>query len=247
MKRFFILTALFLAWAVPNAPAQAMDYVLAMSWEPAFCAQMAQQGRGDKPECKQLAGTYGATNLILHGLWPQPESNSYCGVPASVKQYDKPGQWDRLPAVQYSTSETVKQEGTYMPGAVSYLDRHEWTKHGTCSGQIPDAYFTQAMGLVSSMQGTRTAKLLADNVGGTITSDALCSTLAADFGSKIMKSAQINVSQVKVNGRKQSVLGEVWIYLSDATAPLALSPQNLVQGYGSLKCDKRPLGVLAAK
>jgi len=58
--------ALAVASASLHATAQtSYDYLLlAASWEPGFCASH------DTPECTNLAGTYAATSLSLHGLWP---------------------------------------------------------------------------------------------------------------------------------------------------------------------------------
>ncbi|MBY0430958.1 MAG: hypothetical protein K2Q10_07165 [Rhodospirillales bacterium] len=249
MRRLIAFASLTMALTTASGGARAADYVLAMSWEPAFCALQAAKGRaGDKPECgTRLPSSYGATNFILHGLWPQPESNSYCGVPADIRQYDVPGQWDKLPAVQYGKDGTKAEMATYMPGAVSYLDRHEWTKHGTCSKMIPDDYFTLGFGLVKEMANTRTAKLIAANIGKDVQSSKLCDSLAADFGSTIMKSAEIKTSQVTRNGRKQTVMSEIWIYLTDREdGKLALSPFHLATGYGTLKCGNQPLRVVAS-
>jgi ribonuclease T2 len=44
------------------------EYVLAVSWQPAFC-----EAHADKPECaSQEPGRFDATHFTLHGLWPQP-------------------------------------------------------------------------------------------------------------------------------------------------------------------------------
>ena len=51
-------------------PGTGREYVLAVSWQPAFC-----EGHADKPECaSQTEARFDASNLTLHGLWPQPRS-----------------------------------------------------------------------------------------------------------------------------------------------------------------------------
>jgi len=243
MRRLFITILAALAVTVVSATAHADDYVLALSWEPAFCAIKASDGHvDDRPECSQINGTYSTANLILHGLWPQPESNSYCDVPASVSQFDKPGLWDKLPPVPYTDPSTPKQLLAYMPGIQSYLDRHEWTKHGTCSKQTPDAYFTKATDLLKQMNGSRTGTLISANAGGAITSSQLCSALVADFGGKVLNSATLKVTKV---GR-ESVLSELWLYISDDDqGNLKLGPHNLTGTGGRVRCTDQPIRLLS--
>ena len=71
------------------------EYVFALSWQPAFC-----ETKSSKPECQaQTAGGFDATHFTLHGLWPQPNGNFYCQVPASDKANDNPAHWADLPPV----------------------------------------------------------------------------------------------------------------------------------------------------
>jgi ribonuclease T2 len=91
-------------------------YVLALSWSPSFCEGRERRGMqcaGDKP-----------FSFVVHGLWPQftkgfPE---FCAVPAP--------DLDRR---------TVSSMLDIMPAP--NLVKHEWEKHGTCSGLTPYAYF----------------------------------------------------------------------------------------------------------
>ena len=49
------------------------NYVLALSWQPAFC-----EANPGKRECRWQTGSrYDASYLSLHGLWPQPASLQY--------------------------------------------------------------------------------------------------------------------------------------------------------------------------
>jgi len=70
-----------------------------------------------------------------------------------------------------------------MPGSRSCLDRHEWTKHGTCSGLGGDAYFDAAARLVRDMQSTRLAKRLRASIGRQVARRALLAAFEQDFGS----------------------------------------------------------------
>ncbi len=108
-----------LAQRVGGAEPGSFDYyVLSLSWSPSFCAARGENARG-----MQCAGDR-AYSFVVHGLWPQYERGfpEYCQVPAPALDRGTIGAMlDLMPA----------------PGLV----RHEWEKHGTCSGKTARAYF----------------------------------------------------------------------------------------------------------
>ena len=105
----------------PTPLAGAFDYyVLSLSWSPEHCAAGARHA--DDPQCA-TPRRYG---FVLHGLWPQYES----GYPQSCAT-----------GVSLSST-TVDSMLDVMPNP--QLVRHEWSKHGTCSGLTPEAYFATA-------------------------------------------------------------------------------------------------------
>jgi len=136
------------------------DYILAVSWQPAFCEQ-----RPNKPECRsQRAGRFDANYFTLHGLWPQPKENTYCGVSKSIISTDKSGRWHRLPKLNLSKSLRDELESK-MPGFRSKLHRHEWYKHGTCmQGVSPETYFRVSLGLLDQLNGSRVRELVVGNL-----------------------------------------------------------------------------------
>jgi ribonuclease T2 len=94
-------------------PGQFDYYAMALSWAPAFCAT-----HDDPVECApgKRAG------FVLHGLWPQYSK----GYPQSCST-------ERL-----SDADRVRYAALYpSPNMIT----HEWSKHGTCSGLPPAAYF----------------------------------------------------------------------------------------------------------
>ena len=96
-----------------RAPGAFDYYVLALSWEPGFCAT----ARGHNAECRASKG------FVLHGLWPQLEGGDYPSTcPGPALGADQARQWGAMYA---------------DPSLIA----HEWPKHGTCSGLTPDAYF----------------------------------------------------------------------------------------------------------
>jgi ribonuclease T2 len=153
------------------------QYILAVSWQPAFC-----EGHADKPECaSQTADRYDATHFTLHGLWPQPERNSYCSVSDADKAADKRSEWTALPPVTLG-ADLCTQLDEVMPGTQSSLERHEWTKHGTCYGTTQDEYFGDALALMSALNGPPVVDLLAGNIGREVTLQQVRAAFDQGFG-----------------------------------------------------------------
>ena len=139
----------------------ANDYVLAVSWQPAFCERLP-----NKPECRsQHQNRFDASNFTLHGLWPQPKGTSYCNLPENIVTIDKTGRWHELPKLDLS--ETLRKElSEKMPGYRSHLHRHEWYKHGSCMpGYSPEDYFTISLKLLDSINESEFANLFRGNKG----------------------------------------------------------------------------------
>lgn len=116
------------ATSVPASSAAFDYYVLALSWSPQHCATPA--GSRDSTQC---AGPR-PFGFIVHGLWPQYERGwpQDCGGGPSLSQA------------------TIRSMMDIMPS--ERLIRHEWTKHGTCSGLPPTDYFTLARKAFSLFQ-----------------------------------------------------------------------------------------------
>src|SRR6202451_197817 len=95
----------------PGQPGRFDYYLLTLSWTPEFC-----HGHQGNPEC---SGHHG---FMVHGLWPQFKDGTW---PANC-QTSQPAPTDSSPVADI------------MP---QYLMRHEWEKHGTCSGLSGNDYF----------------------------------------------------------------------------------------------------------
>ena len=105
--------------AVPKTSGNFDFYVMALSWSPSYCKS---KGGGADPQQCGASKPYG---FIVHGLWPQNEH----GAPencagAGTQPVDR--------AILQSLRDV-------MPS--SSLARHEWSKHGTCSGLSQQDYF----------------------------------------------------------------------------------------------------------
>lgn len=106
----------------PQAPVpigQGFDfYVLSLSWSPSYCEAEGEQANGQ--QCR--AGRPYA--FVVHGLWPQFERGYPENCPTGTSDVSS----DRLRSLY-----------DLMPSAG--LIRHQWRKHGACSGLSQDDYF----------------------------------------------------------------------------------------------------------
>jgi ribonuclease T2 len=198
------LAALGAAAAVPPARAASPveNYALAISWEPAFC--LTNPG---KPECQsETSSRQDAHAFSLHGLWPQ--SGSYCGATATQKSNDQAGKWSLLPAVvlQAATEAELKVD---EPGTMSYLERHEWIEHGTCSGLSQQNFFAPTLAMLDGINASNLGSTVAANVGGHLTLAQLQAAAALDYGTY----AKIDIEYLCISSGGKSWLEEVRFHM----------------------------------
>jgi ribonuclease I len=93
-------------------------YVLSLSWSSGFCETPA--GERARGQCDAGANL----GFVVHGLWPQYEH----GYPS-----------DCGPAARFPSRMALDSAQGLYPS--EGLARHEWQKHGTCSGKSPTDYF----------------------------------------------------------------------------------------------------------
>ena len=226
------LLSLALACVPLRAAAQSVvgdfdEYALALSWEPAFC-----EGKPAAPECQsQRPDRFDASNLALHGLWPNKDGDSahtygYCGVGAAEQALDRPPTWCRLPEPAVSAATRVDLN-TAMPGATSCLDRHEWSKHGTCSGMTADDYFAYASALVQQVAATGFGRYLTANAGKTVDASEVVAAFERSFGASSGTKLTLNCTDV----RGTQALLEVRLHLQNPPRPASeLSSMLLDKG-----------------
>lgn len=153
------------------------QYVLAASWQPAFC-----ETKPDKVECRtQSAERFDASHFALHGLWPQPRSAAYCKVDKAAIEDDKAGRWEELPEVALEPA-TAEELGKVMPGTQSHLERHEWTKHGTCYAATAEEYFADSLALMRALNGSAVQELFASRVGQFLSFEDIRKAFDQSFG-----------------------------------------------------------------
>lgn len=175
------------------------DYLLALSWQPGFCLTHAS-----KKECKAgHSGSYSAKHLSLHGLWPQPRDNAYCGVSETDRSIDRRGRWDLLKPLVLS-DRTKQALSIAMPGYASLLQRHEWIKHGTCYSETAEQYYVDSIHLTQQVNLTQVDELLAKNKGQTVSLSAIRNALATSVGSAA-------ASRVALRCGRRNQITELWI------------------------------------
>ncbi|KKB80083.1 hypothetical protein VW35_06485 [Devosia soli] len=153
------------------------QYILAVNWQPAFC-----ETSPSKSECRtQRANSFEATNFTLHGLWPQPRDNEYCNVSRSDRYASEEGRWRDLPPLDLTLA-LRRELDEVMPGSQSNLDRHEWTKHGTCYGTDQRTYFSDALDLMRALNASKVAELFANSIGRRITLTEIRAAFDQSFG-----------------------------------------------------------------
>lgn len=147
MKFVACLGLVALAAALPAADRRRVGeagkfdyYLLSMSWSPGYCA--THGGAADNAQCGP--GRHFA--FVLHGLWPQ---------------YKQPQQGRDWP--EYCSEEPGLRNPASMLDIMPSptLIRHEWERHGTCSGLSADAYFAlgrKALGSVKAPPALQSPK-----------------------------------------------------------------------------------------
>jgi ribonuclease T2 len=168
---------------LPDAPrpppekSASSGYVLAASWQPAFC-----QVHRSKTECRaQTQARFDGAHLTLHGLWPQPRDNVYCGVSHMQRADGEAGRWSNLPQPEL-TEETRAALDVVMPGTQSSLERHEWIKHGTCYSDTAEEYFVESLQLMNQLNASPVRVLFAERIGELVTADQLRAAFDQAFG-----------------------------------------------------------------
>lgn len=92
-------------------------YVLSLSWSPTYCTLEGNHAEAEQCDSEARRG------FVVHGLWPQFER----GYPEFCPLDGAPGRRDLEAALRVMPSES--------------LARHQWRKHGSCTGLSPAEYF----------------------------------------------------------------------------------------------------------
>ncbi|MDE2445125.1 MAG: ribonuclease [Alphaproteobacteria bacterium] len=181
-------------------------YAFALSWEPTFCEAMR-----DKAECKsQTPTSWAASHFTIHGLWPQPRRNVFCGVDRATTALDDQHQWEQLPAPQLSP-ETKAALDKAMPGTQSKLENHEWIKHGTCyPGGSAEQYFKDGIRLANEVNASPVQALFAANIGKQVSASQIRTAFNQGFGSGAGDKVQVECDkQGRLSGFTLNLRGNI--------------------------------------
>jgi len=165
----------------PPAGNESEENLLALSWQPAFC-----ETKPGKRECIQLNDgllPITETQLSIHGLWPQPRGHVYCGVPRTLEDLAKARRWSELPELPLDM-ETRDALDVAMPGTASFLQRHEWIKHGTCylGAGGADEYYDDTLQVTEAINNSAVGTFLADHVGAEVSTQEIRARFDETFG-----------------------------------------------------------------
>jgi ribonuclease T2 len=149
--------------------------ILGLSWQPGFC-----EGKTNLPECRnQSADDLAARQFSLTGLWRLRQT--YCGVADTLKEQDKKRKWLDMP--ELVLGESLKVElAKAMPGMASGLERHEWVKHGTCSGDAAADYYSRSLKMLAEVNGSAVGRLFRDNLGKVLKEEDVKAAFETAFG-----------------------------------------------------------------
>ena len=196
----------------PAAPGKP-EYVFALSWQPAFC-----ETKSSKPECQaQTAAGFDATHFTLHGLWPQPNGNFYCQVPASRQGQRQSGPLAGSAAGQSSTPNTRSELDQVMPGTASKLERHEWIKHGTCYGKSQQEYFAEALNLMRAVNASPVRDLFTKKRRQAADLDQIRNAFDRAFGTGAGERIRVSCLVDPSSGRR--LIGELTLGLTGPIGP----------------------------
>lgn len=208
----------------PVAPGDFDVYLLAQSWAPHFCCTNAER-------CTTVPWAFSAKHLSLHGLWPgftAPRGEKAHTFPSACKTKAKLLDDQPLPreyvdvAPAFTTWDAAQHRAT-----LGDLARHEWRKHGTCSGLGPAEYFAEALRAMSLLPGDRgTPAALSAHVGGSVSAAELRSAYA---------------KRVALRADRSCRLAEVttcWSKLADGRVGAQVDcPDHVMRGRDSPKCS----------
>jgi len=202
------------------------DYLLALTWQPSFCETHSR-----KKECRtQTKNRYDATHWSLHGLWPQPRNNAYCGVSDMDKGIDRNKKWHLLAPVKLS-QKTATELAFVMPAVASKLQRHEWIKHGTCYGTDANEYYADAIYLTKQINRSIVGKLFNKGVGKRVSLKQVRQHFDKAFG----KGAG---SKVDMRCDRKGRVSELWINLKgevEEDTTMASLLENAIRAGSSCK------------
>ena len=188
-------------------PRASTSSLLALTWGPSLCTVEPSNTGCRSGHVGRLGRVF-----VLHGLWPQPDSEQYCDVPRKSRDARAPV---ALPDDLRATLQTRMSDASIMT-------RHEWYAHGTCSGVTPPEYFGIAANLTDQANAVLDP-LFAGARGREITARTVRQAFEARFGPLASRRVALNC---RAGGTGGAVVYEVRLSLPAVTDLRAVSLQD---------------------
>lgn len=167
--------------------ADSTSSLLVVTWAPSLCA--VEQSN---PGCRSgHVGAMGPT-LMLHGLWPQPPTEQFCGAP-------RDGHGGNADLSSLNLPQDVQTKLQLMMSDVDVMAPHEWNAHGTCSGVNPTEYFTTAA-LLTDQVVQILDPVFKDARGGHVSLNAIRNRIDSDLGGGAGKRVGLDCHELKGAG-----------------------------------------------
>ncbi len=147
---------------------------LVLTWGPGLCAAEPTNAGCASGHVQAQGSTW-----ILHGLWPQPIDNQYCGVPKVIAKRASDLKSTNMPSIDIG--DDVRSTLQSIMSDASTLAPHEWYAHGTCSGVTPDVFFSDAAALTEQARKVLDP-MFAEAEGGRIDLSAVRDKFDAEYG-----------------------------------------------------------------
>mmetsp|Transcript_31905 Transcript_31905/g.48931 ORF Transcript_31905/g.48931 Transcript_31905/m.48931 type:complete len:245 (-) Transcript_31905:87-821(-) len=130
-------------------------YILSMSYQPEFCFMHRHD---DFVGCRNPL-EFWKGHLTIHGLWPERQDGTWPSTCSNEPFNDST--WADVGPDLERLWPNVKTKDTEE--AYTGFWKHEWSKHGTCSGLSQDNYFSAALKLFLD-----TPSIIAEKYGSTV-------------------------------------------------------------------------------
>lgn len=162
-----------------NVAGKVDSFVLALTWQPAFCAinSHKKECRAREPDNRSPSG------FALHGLWP---NNSSCGTNYGFCGQVSAPEKDFCSYPEISLNHLIRESlKNVMPSvkAQSCLQRHQWHKHGICqTNWSVNEYFSLSIELTHWFNQTGMARMMQSVHGQVVRTDTFMAEIEAILG-----------------------------------------------------------------
>jgi len=153
------------------------SWILAMEWQPAWNLQACENTWERSVIAHTTNTSWAATHLSLHGLWPNYQEGwpQYCKGPLGDFTACESHSYSDLCTVQTETSRVFNTSGLWQRYALEYswsdLGKHEWGKHGGCSGWDQIQFFDVVNKTLQRILAMKGPQQLSRSAGGSISLD----------------------------------------------------------------------------